>query len=154
VDAAITPELFYRLSERRLRISLDFDKPVNRFASYRAFFMLKTFFPRSEIKVERTGHGGLHVKAVGKEIAKIPMLKRVEIREKLGDDPARIEWDKAKLKDGQDILCETLFVMKRGFDRKLRKVEDMNIFALPFASRFPAKKPTVSRRTAYRPSNA
>jgi hypothetical protein len=137
-----------RSSERSRRISIDIDAPVlkkDKFAVLKAYFQLKTFFPHSDVQVDKTGHG-FHVKAVGDEVAKIPIEKRVQIRETLCDDPMRIEYDKKKLEWGLPQFCETLFVMKRGFDRKLHIAYQINPVSMPSASRLPANKAILSER--------
>jgi len=130
------------MSERSRRLSVDIDRPTlkeNRVAVLAAFFRLKAFFPRSEIIVDRTGHG-FHVKAIGQEIASLPIEKRVQIREALCDDPLRIEYDKKKLQWGLPQYVETLFTIKKGPDGKIRIVEETNPLMLPSASRLPATK--------------
>ena len=135
----ITSKRFYELSERRERISVDIDAHAMRkdnLAVLKAFFMLKAFFPKGEVEVEKTGHG-FHVKAVDPQINSIPMSKRLDIRQALCDDWLRLDWDRQKLLWGEEQLCETLFVMKRGFDGKLHKVHPIDPVALPFVSRLP-----------------
>jgi hypothetical protein len=151
LDFTITYDRFFRLSERRKRLSIDIDSKtdMDSLAVLRAFFILRKLFPEARVTVEKTGHG-FHVKAVSEKIAQLPMDKRVQIRETLCDDPLRIEWDKEKLRWGDDQLCETLFTMKRGFDGKLHIVSEANPLMLPWSSRIPAKK-DVKAHTARHP---
>ena len=136
----ITLKEFYRLSERRMRISVDIDvKKGDRLRPLKTFFNLKHLFPNCDVTMQRTRHG-FQVKAVGKTIEKIPHSRRVDIREMLGDDPLRVEFDRRKLKQGRYYLTDTLFSMKRGFDRKLHVVEEVNPVALPYVSHLPQKK--------------
>ena len=137
----ITFKEFYRLSERKMRISVDIDakEESDKLRPLKTFFNLKHLFPNCDVTMQRTGHG-FHVKAVGKTIEKIPHSKRVDIRAMLGDDPLRVEFDRRKLEQGRYYLTDTLFSMKRGFDRKLHVVEEVNPVALPYAARLPTKQ--------------
>jgi hypothetical protein len=137
----ITVRDFYKGSEREKRISVDIDnKDSTKFRALHVFFAMKNAFPTCKVSMDRSGHG-FHVKAVGNDIKKIPLAKRIEIRDKLCDDHYRIECDRRKIEDGLEHWADTLFCMKQGFNDKLRIVEAMDPVALPFASRIPAKKP-------------
>lgn len=106
------------------------------------FFILKRIFPNAEVSVDRT-RKGFHVKAVGFEIKQIPLKKRVEIREYLGDDPLRVVFDKLKLSSGLTKLIETLFDAKTYFEGghgKTYFTEEINPVALPWVSKLPSKK--------------
>lgn len=140
-DSRVTFADFYRLSERRMRISVDIDNEdgIGNLRPLNIFFTLKGMFPNSKVTMLKTRHG-FHIKAVGEEIADIPPENRIDIRESLGDDPLRIEYDRLKLKLGCPFLVDVLFTMKRDFDGKLNIVQEVMPFALPYASRIPAKK--------------
>jgi hypothetical protein len=122
-----------------MRISIDIDGREETLTVLKAYFSLKSRFRDSQVTVQRTRHG-FHVKAVGKEIEKIPMSDRIRIRQTLGDDVLRLEWDQTKLRNNLPMICETLFSMKRGYDQKLNMVESVDPVALPYASRVPARK--------------
>lgn len=182
-EVRITKELFYRLSERRRRISVDIDykyvciicgdypldnlqkarkhltihhgidatkgrvvrkytkrRHISRIRALKTYFTLKWGFPNSKASMQETRHGH-HVKIVGDEIEKYPIKKRVFIREQLGDDSHRLNYDYLKLKLGEKMLVDTLFSMKKDYDGKISIVSPMNPIALPFAPRLPAKKP-------------
>jgi len=137
----ITLKDFYRLSERRHRISVDIDsvKEKDNLKPQKVFFELKYVFPQCKVTMDRTRHG-FHVKAVGDSIEKIPVETRIDLREKLGDDPRRIDYDRYKLEIGAPYLIDTLFSMKCDYDGTLSIVEPCNPVALPWFSRSPSRK--------------
>ena len=150
-DGVITLKDFYYSSDRRRRISVDLDvgghivddaftrAQYDKLGPLKVFFILKKFFPKSQVKTERTRHG-FHIIAVGEEIENIPVDKRIVIREMLGDDAQRLQNDKKKLSEGRFYAVDTLFMMKTGFDEVLGFSEQIDPVALPFASKIPAKK--------------
>lgn len=130
------------ITERSKRLSVDLDKHHmvdDEFSLLRPYFAMKSCLRKSRITVEKTGHG-FHVKAVGKEVADIPLEKRLDIREVLGDDAARIEWDRSRVRRGCPQNCETLFTMKTGPDHKTFITYPVDAVSLPFASVLPAFK--------------
>jgi hypothetical protein len=138
------PKFFYYHSERCRRISVDIDgkhlkeEPLK---LLRVYFTLRNMFPFAEVYVEKTFHG-YHIKAIDKSLKNVPIQKKVDFREALGDDPDRIEHDKISIKTGIPYFADTLFTVK--FHRSgERYVVERNYFPLliPCASRFPAKKP-------------
>lgn len=128
---------FYNASERPKRISVDIDegslKPLQ------VYFMLKSFFPKSKVTVERTRHGH-HIKAVGDEIRKIPTAKRLDIREALGDDPMRVDCDRRKLLMQRPYAVDTLFTLKCNFKGEWSKTQAEDLAALPYYPKLPADK--------------
>jgi len=138
----ITAETFYRLSERRKRISFDVDRhhlQKEPLKVLRIFFTLKNCFPYAKITVHRTAHG-FHVKAVNEKIADIPLEKRVSIRETLGDDYPRVEYDKLKIRLGLPYFVDTLFSTKFYPNGTIGHEEKCNPIALPWISKIPSKK--------------
>ena len=128
---------FWERSERRKRIGIDIDKQHLRedpWKVLRAYFTLKTFFPKAQVKVMRTGKG-FHIKAIGEEIALIPIEKRVEIREKLCDDPERLWADHIKLRLGLECYADTLFSSKIYPDGTRGQEEEIDPIALPWFTR-------------------
>lgn len=138
----ITLKTFYRQSERRKRISFDVDKKHLRWEPLkvlRLYFCLRYFFPDCEVTVYTT-RKGFHVKAVGDAVALIPVEKRVDFRETLGDDVQRIEHERLKLRLGLPYLVDTLFQIKFYPDGKVGREERIDPVALPYVSRVPCKK--------------
>lgn len=137
----LTAELFYNKSERRKRVSVDVDNyhHYGPFKILRIYFMLKLLFPNSVVSVEKSRRG-VHIKAVGEEVASIPIEKRIDLRDSLGDDGERVRYDRAKLSWNLPFFVETLFDMKDYPDNVIYHVEKMNPIALPYYSRLPAKK--------------
>lgn len=133
----VTLKDFYEQSERSKRISVDVDEGTLR--TVRVFYLLQALFPKSKVTVEKTLHG-FHVKAVGDEIREVPVEKRLELREKLGDDPLRIECDRRKLLEGRPYTVDTLFSLKCNFKGEWSIVQPENLRAAPFCSRLPADK--------------
>ena len=139
------------LNERAYQISFDIDnkhlknEPLK---VLRLFFLLKEMFPQAKVGVDKTGNG-YHVSAIGMDVHNIPLQKRVDIRDKLGDDPHRVLCDQRRLEIGLESLVETLFVMKRkryvtpsghNYYGKITFVESLNPIALPWISKIPARK--------------
>lgn len=133
---------FYQHSERKMLLGVDADRHhIYRepFKVLRLYFVLKLFFPLCQVSVERT-RNGFHVKAVGEEIEKIPIAKRVEIREKLGDDALRVEGEYLKLELGLEHWVDTLFCAKTHEDKVKTQNEEINPLALPYVSKVPPSK--------------
>jgi len=109
----ITKKLFYRLSERRKRISVDIDEgEPDKIKVLRIYYALQYVFPNCRVSIDRTSHGW-HVKVVGSEIEAIQIRKRLFLREQLDDDPMRLEYDLSKLEElDLPLLVDTLFTMK------------------------------------------
>jgi len=138
----MTSQMFYEKSERRKRISIDIDQQHLRndpFKVHRIFFVLNEFFPNAYISIKKTKNG-FHIKAVGEDIAAIPIVNRVDLREQLGDDTSRIEAERLKLRSDLTGWIETLFTLKKYSDGSYSKPEEINPFALPWTAQLPAKK--------------
>lgn len=134
LSSTLTVEGFYEKSERKQRLSFDVDKEhlqEDPFKVLRIFFTLKRFFPNSQVTVKRTLRG-YHIKAVGEEIEKIPIEKRIKIRETLTDDSDRVRSDYAKFYAGLYYCVDTLFTMKVHKDKRIGKEEEVNPLALPW----------------------
>ena len=138
----LTASFFYYHSERCRRISVDIDRkhlhdePLK---ILRVYFMLKNLFPSANLMVERTIHG-FHVKAIDKTIRKLPIPKKVDLREALGDDPDRIDHDRMSIKLGVPYFTDTLFTIKFHSTGEVGMTDEVNPLALPYVSKIPAKK--------------
>lgn len=133
---------FYLKSERCKRISVDIDThhmKDEHFKVLKVYFALRLLFPDANMSVKKTRRG-FHVKAVDKSIISVPIAKRVDLRDALGDDPSRIDYERLKLQLGLKYWVDTLFKLKRYPDGTISMPEEINPVAFPWVSRLPAKK--------------
>ena len=140
----VTLQDFYKASERPKRISVDIDK--GSLKPLQVFFMLKSLFPNSKVTAERTRHG-FHIKAVGDEIRDIPIAKRLDLREILGDDSMRVDCDRRKLMMDRPYAVDTLFSLKCNFKGEWSMTQPEDVTALPYYPKLPARKIRIVERS-------
>lgn len=136
-------EELYEFSDRAKRISIDIDGRFDWLKILQVYFTLKHLFPNSHATVQKTKKG-YHIQIVGEEIRSVPIEKRVKLRDILGDDWERIDYEYLKLELGLSCFVDTLFELKI-YKGVATAVEDVNPIAYPYVSKIPAKKSTRTR---------